>query len=813
MISAWTAVFTAIAVFMVPGTLVGWCAGLRLPWAISASLPITAGVFSTLAYIYGRNGTAVTKTSLIVGTIIFCVLCLLWRIAFSRARWRARFSRVFSSRSSSSPSSLSDATTDPSTSDAADGADVAVTRTRWERFRGWWTSPRRRGGMADPAWIVPLAGVITGASLILHRAFTDLEEAPDGLANVFQGWDPLWHASAIRYIMETGIGSSTLMGPLQNYETQDSLFYPTAWHVMGFFFQSFTGVSPVVASNVTSLVLPGVALPISAAFLGWMVIGRRSFTAALTAAFAAIICSGIVALFYIGYYVGAWPYLAGIAMVGICAALFMMVPSRPVFILPAGLALAGAGMMHPSVVTVVGMLVASWWLFYRLWVPATKGQETVWKVSNRFGRGAMARVRDVAYMAAALLITLLLVAPQFIEGLGLASEVQAFSDEQPFDRWHSWKMVLEFQTRHAADFGIQWWLLWLAAAGGLLLIFWRRNIWAPLAYLAFAVVAVHSVKHFSGIVGDLAGAVGSLHYNTTHRLILPVALLLAVFAAVPIAALIRLVFGGWLETKENIEQHKWRKTSRAFTVVGTAAAVVVAIVLVNVTQSSKDAVYWFGVAASREYRQIDEDEIEAYQWLAQQPHAYDGVIANNPNEGSGWMYPLEALPALHRHYLWPSVDPTSNTNFMMWNPNLIGAGMPGDRPEYANAVDFAAKDLGVTYIVVSPPPIWGFQKDIPAQTEGLWFAPGVTPVYKAGNTVIFAVNAAFTDAELKAIRAENDSPDPLPPLEPRNGSLFPRPQKWDRAAAAADVQKARAADAAGRSGSATQFDFQNQSSN
>ena len=44
MISVWTAALVAIAVFVVPGAVIGWCAGLRVPWAVAASVPVTAAV-------------------------------------------------------------------------------------------------------------------------------------------------------------------------------------------------------------------------------------------------------------------------------------------------------------------------------------------------------------------------------------------------------------------------------------------------------------------------------------------------------------------------------------------------------------------------------------------------------------------------------------------------------------------------------------------------------------------------------------------------------------------------------------------------
>ncbi|RRO97699.1 DUF6541 family protein, partial [Corynebacterium bovis] len=90
MISVWTAALVAIAVFVVPGAVIGWCAGLRVPWAVAASVPVTAGVWGTLAWIYGHLGVRYTLASVAVGTVVTALLCLVWRLAFVLVRRRRR---------------------------------------------------------------------------------------------------------------------------------------------------------------------------------------------------------------------------------------------------------------------------------------------------------------------------------------------------------------------------------------------------------------------------------------------------------------------------------------------------------------------------------------------------------------------------------------------------------------------------------------------------------------------------------------------------------------------------------------------------
>ena len=73
-------------------------------------------------------------------------------------------------------------------------------------------------------------------------------------------------------------------------------------------------------------------------------------------------------------------------------------------------------------------------------------------------------------------------------------------------------------------------------------------------------------------------------------------------------------------------------------------------------------------------------------------------------------------------------------------------------------MDSALAELGVTYVYISPPNYWGFQKPNPHLLE-LDDTPGLLKVYADTHVRIFAVRAAFTDAELDRIRASS----PFPP--------------------------------------------------
>ncbi|WP_295642352.1 DUF6541 family protein [uncultured Corynebacterium sp.] len=806
MITALSAVLTALAIFILPGAVVGWCAGMRVPWAAATGVAITAGVWSVLAWWYGDHGIAVTFESLLRGTAVVAAVGLLWRVAWKfTSWWRGRRARQLERE--------------------------LLPRAELERRQQWWRSgqikrwlrsPRRHGGLLDPVWIAPLAGVIAGFTLVTQRVMDVIEGRPDGLKDVFQGWDVHWHASVLRFIQETGVASSVRMGELQNIETHKPLFYPTGFHTMGAALQDYANLQPVEALNVISAVLPALGMTISAAFLAWIMVGRRGLVGTLAAGLAPVAVAGVFPVFYVEYYTGAWPNMSALAMIGIGAAALIKVPERPITIPAAALTFAGVGAIHPSAMPVVAVIVVLWWLLWKLFVPTVQQRKKKGLVP-----GLLIRLKDMLSLGVAAVLGGTLMLPQWIVGSGQAGEVSEFNKRQVPDYGDAWQRVLELQSRANYYAPTQWWVIVGAIAGAVVLLLWRRNIWAAAVTGLLAAVGAYSLKHFDGPAGAVAGFLSGLNYNSTHRLFNPLALVATALAAVAAAAVVRFVLGGFLlipalrrrsDARRVNRGRGWVERTSGFLAIATCTGI--AIGLVPLTQTPMEDKYAWAVGASRDGRMVGQKELGAFEWLSRQPGAYEGIIANNSNEGTGWMYPLYNLPSLHRHFLLAKTPKDSATQALLWHPDIIGAGlspkpgseaesmrqwtpdtagMKGDRSDYANISDFAARDLNVKYYIISPPSFFPSQKDIQAQVKGLWTAPGLTPVYKDGATAIFAVNANLTDAELAKARenGESESPDKLPALpevkfdkKAKDKQKFHRPTKWERDLAKEDAAAA-----------------------
>lgn len=735
-----TLVLIAALVFTVPGASLGWISGLRLPWALAGSIPATFGLYGLAGWVLGQWDIRFDWLSFAVFWLLAALLAGAWRAGFwlaSRRRARRDIPE--------------------------DGEGDGVEKQRRGR---WWHS--RQGTILDPAWILPAAGVVTGMWIFIHHGMRFFEDVPRGLGNIVQGWDVHWHASMVRWFMDAGIGDPTRMGELRHIETGNDLYYPSAWHVGAGLAGQAANISAIEAINLTSVVLPGMLLPLTVALMAWKMIGRAGLTAQIAAGIGGIAVFASPVLMWIGTYTGMWPYLASMAAVGVVIGLFMHVPYRPVAALAAMLALTGLVQMHPAPVTVVVLTLAAWWLLYLVWAPSRRPSTRREAVLIRF--------KDVGWLALAGVLGVAILLPQLLSGSEATEEVSNWQALEDVTRGESWEKALLMQTRHIDFFPDlnQTLLLWLAGIGAVALLVWRRNLWAPLVWFLSAAMTANALLPFDNVWGEWLAIVGNLHYATAHRLVMPVALFVFAAAAVGVAVIIRLISLAPLPMNTT-----WARVSVAVSVIlavlagwGTAVWATRDSVLDGAETSAN--------APRHDQRMVSEADIRAFDWLAEQPGAYEGTIYGEPADGHGWMYAYNGLPSVMRHYLWPHVHRTSDTDLLYWHPNLIGVGNHGD-PEQENNVDKAAKRMGVKYYFVSPWSFWAFQEPRLEMIDGLWETPGVTPVYRDQNVAIFAVNQEFTDEELMKMRAPGNSPEELPPLplDADGEPEFHRPSKPD----------------------------------
>ena len=726
------ATLIALAVCMVPGFLIGWLSGLRAPTAVVGSVPLTLGLYGIIAMVLYPLHIRYSLTSVLVGVIVAAVLAACWRTAFYLVRRR----RADAFTLVPQPQYVGQMPSVPA---------VAVARrasTYLHLHPGW-----RPGTFIGYEWILPAAGTLAGAYFLIVRTVQRIGEAPTGgMASIFQGWDAHWHASVIQYIGDSGVAAASQMGSLMNTETQHPFYYPLAFHDAAYLVKVLTGWSTFETLNLVSAVFPGVALPLSMAALAWKVLGNRGMTAQIAAGLAPILVGLSPVIYWIIYYVGAWPYLLATAMVGAVVMLFMEVPAVPVRMFAAALGLAGLVQTHPAPVTHVVLLLACWWLFYLVWRPS--------RVPRSLAQGILLRLRDVALLAVSGIAGALVILPQLLTGSESVNEVSNFGDTLPkATASEAWATAFSMTTRHVQEMGLNpGYLIPLAVIGMVIVTVWSRNLWTLAFYFLMVAVTARTMFDVGGPLSPVLQAIGGLHYSGAHRLIAMVAMLIVVYAACAIAVIIRLVTGG---------------TVRKLSVFSLVASFILALVVGAVAWWRVDVVTaphtYFPISDSRDGRLSNDHDIAAWEWLATQPHAYEGHIFFDLADGSGHMYAYNDLPAFFKHYNWPWAMSDSDSTLLFFHPDKLGVGNWGE-PQYRNTVDEAARRQHINFIIVSPPNFWNWQPTLPEMTPGLFEAPGVTTVYKDGDIAIFAVNEAFTDAELTQMRESGGSPDPLPPV-------------------------------------------------
>ena len=78
------AVLIATAAFMLPGLVLSWLSGLRLPAATAASVPVTFGVYGLAAWLYGVMNIRYDVASVAVFFAVSVLVAGLWRWSVDR---------------------------------------------------------------------------------------------------------------------------------------------------------------------------------------------------------------------------------------------------------------------------------------------------------------------------------------------------------------------------------------------------------------------------------------------------------------------------------------------------------------------------------------------------------------------------------------------------------------------------------------------------------------------------------------------------------------------------------------------------------
>ena len=214
------------------------------------------------------------------------------------------------------------------------------------------------------------AGVVLGAVLIGLAAVRGIPH----WQSIPSNWDAVWHANAIRFILETGQASPTHMGELRNIETHEALYYPSTFHALGAVLSQLIGAAPTTAYTLSSLAAAIWLFPVSGATLTWHLLRSRTdeWRAAGSAAAAGALSASFTAIPYVEFDTASMPNLVAYGLAVPTMVLIVSALRHRDRIPLAVLALFGVFSVHITGGVVTVMFVAGWWAFDALWRPGAQ---------------------------------------------------------------------------------------------------------------------------------------------------------------------------------------------------------------------------------------------------------------------------------------------------------------------------------------------------------------------------------------------------------------------------------------------------------
>jgi D-galactosaminyltransferase len=538
-------------------------------------------------------------------------------------------------------------------------------RTVLTRYRD--VDAESRSASVGPALVVA-AGVVLGALLIGLAALRGIPQ----WQSIPSNWDAVWHANTIRFLIDTGQASPTHMGELRNVETQEALYYPSAFHALASVLSQLTGAAATSAYTLSSVAAATWLFPVSAATLTWHLLRTRcdEWRTAGAAATAGALSASFTAIPYVEFDTASMPNLAAYGMAVPTMVLIVSALRHRDRIPLAVLALLGVFSVHITGGVVTVLFVAGWWVFDALWRPV---------------RG---RVADFVSLLVIAIPTAALLVPQFVGVLRQAEIIVGHTFVTHEGKKRGLIDAVVQHTRHLNDFPIQWPLVVLAGVGAVILLV--RRLWWPLAvWLLLVVSIVHSSATFGGPIGALIGKFSDLFYSDPRRLSAVVAMLLAAAVGIAVFTLAAWAVAGVRRVVNRGSPRAWYAAT-AVVVVGVSLGIGLAYL----------PRHQFLFGEKYDLVLIDDKDLEAFAHLATLPGARDTVIGDANTDGTAWMYAVAGLHPLWTHYDYPVQQGPGYHRFIFW----AYADDADTDPRVAEAV----KALNIRYVVTSTPVVRGF---------------------------------------------------------------------------------------------------------
>ncbi|MFE7630622.1 DUF6541 family protein [Kocuria sp. NPDC057446] len=510
--------------------------------------------------------------------------------------------------------------------------------------------PGSSAAAADPAdpearfgdgrrWLFPVgaaAGLAIGAVLLVRRMASVIGQ-PEAMS---QRWDNIFHLNAIRYVVETGSGSTLTLNRMVSPESTLAL-YPAAWHQLASLAVPLTGDSVLVAHNLTLLAVGGLVWPASCIFLVRCLVGPSPVAAVLAGTAAAgfsVFPFGLMA------WGPLFPNILALALAPVSLGLLVRLLGPGVSADRTARAPDGAGRVRLAaslVVTLGALFVSQPNAFLALLVVAVPLAATAWWLGLRAAAGARRRGPALGLVAVAAVVVAAWLLLWNVLTTGFVWEPSTTTARAVGE-------ALLFGANGRED--VPWVLVLLTGAGIYAAVARRRLRWLVIAHLVLVYLYAVAAAGEEGPVRQwLVGG----WYTDSYRLAATLPL-----TAVPLVGLGAAHVVGALATgAASLASFAGRpRAGRAAWPV--AAVVVLALAvpysqvesLTQATRWGKQYYAWEGPESI-----LNQDEYELLQELDELTEPGD-VIAVNPWNGGSLAFAVAERPVTQYHVESPGVE-------------------------------------------------------------------------------------------------------------------------------------------------------------
>ncbi|WP_309485702.1 DUF6541 family protein [Arthrobacter sp. ES1] len=570
-------VLAGLAILFVPGLLVLWASRVRGVAMVAVSAPVTVSIAAVAALVAPVLGLRWSLVPVAIVTVVVAVVAL------------------------------------------------GVTRLALKNEAV--NEPRRINWLAGAGHTV---AILTAAFLIGRRLLA-VFGTPESFSQTF---DNVFHLNAVRYILDTGSGSSFTVSSMTG-----GTFYPSAWHDIVSLLAGVTGASVPVAVNVTNLIVGSVVWPLGCIFLAHTLLGNRVVVSVaagvLSAAFGAfpllLLDFGVLYPNFLGN--ALLPVALGLALQALGLG-YQLPQSRTVVWLLFLAALPGLTLAHPSSMMALLALLLSPLLY--LWF------RTALRLWVRSPKRWLALAGMVAVLAAGL--GALVVAWKAVR------PVEAAATWQPFES--TGRAIGEVITSSGIGRSVSWVVMILAVAGVVSLILRQKQLWLVGMYLVMASLFVVVA---SAEFGPVRTFFTGVWYNDPPRLasLLPlVTLPLAAVAAVRCwdKWIVPMVVGRPVITTIRPESRRAALRGFALVIVGAVVTGLLGFGTQQANVREAQSAATPGYRLTEDAPLVSPDELALIQRLPAEVPA-GATMVGNPWNGSALAYAFSGRKLLQLHLL------------------------------------------------------------------------------------------------------------------------------------------------------------------